>query len=167
MESKMTDPIHEPRSASPPTSAWNSLEIAKLLVGALTPIAIFVFTYWTNQSQTLETEALTTQRQAEESKRQSDDKAQAQANERFAQVVKYRAELWSSISPQMNDLYCYFLYVGHWKDLDPTEILKTKRSLDKLVYSNSPFFSPDFLIKYMLLWPKHSLREMGGVPTQS
>ena len=48
----------------------------------------------------------------------------------------------------MNDLYCYFLYVGQWKDISPEQVIITKRRLDKLVYSNSPFFSSDFLKQY-------------------
>ena len=127
---------------------WNSLEVTKLVVALLTPLAIFAFTYYTNLAQTRDTEARTTQRLHEEVERQKREKIESEERERFAQVLKYRAELWKTISPTMNDLYCYFLYVGHWKDLTPDSILKTKRDLDKYVYSNSPFFTSEFVKKY-------------------
>ena len=129
-------------------SVWNSLEVTKLLVGLLTPLAIFAFTYFTNLAQTREAEFRAEQRIQEEAARQKREKIESEEHERFAQVLKYRAELWRTISPMMNDLYCYFLYVGHWKDLSPEIVVKTKRNLDKYVYSNSPFFSAEFLNKY-------------------
>jgi hypothetical protein len=129
-------------------SPWNSLEISKLIVGALTPIAIGFFTVQTNKALVQETEVRARERHTEETQRQQRERVESEERERFAQVVRYRAELWRTISPQMNDLYCYFLYVGHWKQLAPNDILGKKRELDKQVYSNSPFFSPTFLAKY-------------------
>lgn len=145
--------------AAPSASAWNSLEVAKLLVGALTPIAIVIFTFWTDRIQTRETINLANQRQKEEAsrhsnekdeeiKRHNNEKEEDQKSERFAQVVKYRVALWEKISPRMNDIYTYFLYVGQWKDLYPIDILNAKRELDKLIYSNRPFFTIGFLSRY-------------------
>lgn len=121
----------------PDKPLWNSLEIAKIAVGILTPAAIFFFTYQTNraQSEYADTKAAVVRQETHE-------------RERFVQVTKQRIALWSEISPLMNDLYCYFLYVGHWKDISPGQAITIKRKLDKLIYSNSPFFSPSFLAKY-------------------
>ncbi|MBS0352473.1 MAG: hypothetical protein JSR83_01035 [Proteobacteria bacterium] len=116
---------------------WNSLEVTKILVGVLTPLSIFFFTIENNKATTEAAE-----------KKAAQEKVEIRERERFAQVAKERIRLWAEISPQMNDLYCYFLYVGHWKEITPTDVLKTKRSLDKLIYSNSPFFSSDFLSRY-------------------
>src|ERR1035437_2870580 len=74
-------------------SHWNSLEIVKLLVGLLTPIAIAVATYQYNAHKDIE----------------------VQKEERLKRVVAKRVELWDQIAPNMNDIYCYFLYVGRWK----------------------------------------------------
>lgn len=120
-------------------SLWNSLELSKIVVGALTPIAIFFFTYQTNRTQIKEEQAKETRVREETHDR-----------ERFVQVTKQRIVLWSEISPLMNDLYCYFLYVGHWKEIAPDQVVATKRKLDKLIHANSPFFSPEFLNKYSL-----------------
>jgi hypothetical protein len=49
----------------------------------------------------------------------------------------------SEALPDLNDLYCYFAWVGRWKELSPPEILLRKRRLDQLFYANSPFFSPE------------------------
>ncbi|MBB4864143.1 hypothetical protein HNP46_003007 [Pseudomonas nitritireducens] len=116
---------------------WNSLEITKIVVGALTPLAIFVFTLITHQGQ-----AALEKANADQVRRET------QERERVAQVTRQRVVLWTQISPPMNDLYCYFLYVGHWKEISPEQVLLTKRQLDKLIYSNSPFFSQDFLDRY-------------------
>lgn len=125
------------KESSPKKPLWNSLEVAKIGVGILTPLAIFFFTYQTNKLQTREAEG-----RAEQIRQETEER------ERFVQVTKQRIELWSAISPLMNDLYCYFLYVGHWKELAPEQVVSTKRKLDKLIYSNSPFFSSEFLAKY-------------------
>lgn len=116
---------------------WNSLEIAKIVVAVLTPLALFIFTYQVNKTQSLNTDA-----------KENEIRKENQERERFAQVTKQRIQLWAEISPLMNDLYCYFLYVGHWKEISPEQALLTKRKLDKLIFSNSPFFSPEFLKKY-------------------
>lgn len=124
-------------STAPEKTLWNSLEIAKIVVGILTPAAILYFTYMTNQEQTkhAENKAAIVRQETHE-------------RERFVQVTKQRITLWSEISPLMNDLYCYFLYVGHWKEIAPEQVVTTKRKLDRLIYSNSPFFSPEFLTRY-------------------
>lgn len=127
---------------------WNSLEITKIVVGTLTPVAILIFSYYTNLSlKEIEQERAASIR-AEANARADSLEAEARQHAKLMQVTKYRAELWPRISPLMNDLYCYFLYVGHWKDMTPEDVIKKKRELDKIVYSNSPFFSSGFLEKY-------------------
>jgi len=59
-----------------------------------------------------------------------------------------RIALLDEALPQLNSLYCYFVWVGDWKDLSPPEILSIKRRLDRLFYANRPFFSGDTLVKY-------------------
>jgi hypothetical protein len=124
-------------SAEKPKSLWNSLEVVKIGVAILTPIALFLFSYQINQTQLQNA-----------NDRADNVRKETQERERIVQVSKQRILLWSEISPLMNDLYCYFLYVGHWKEISPEQVIETKRKLDKLIYSNSPFFSPDFLGKY-------------------
>jgi len=127
---------------------WNSLEITKIVVGTLTPVAILIFSYYTNLSlKEIEQERASLIREEANARAESLE-TEARQYTKLMQVTKYRAELWPKISPLMNDLYCYFLYVGHWKDMTPQDIIRKKRELDKIVYSNSPFFSSGFLKKY-------------------
>ncbi len=97
---------------------WNSLEIVKLFVSSLTPIAVVWFGFYINRiSKRLE---------------------QAQwANQK---VIEKRISIYDIVAPKLNDLFCYFAYVGNWKDLTPVEVIKTKRDLDKQVFVYSPLF---------------------------
>lgn len=118
---------------------WNSLEIAKLVVGALTPILIFVY----GQKFTSEREKA------------------AEAVEQYAQVIKKRVELWDKLAIGLNDIYCYYLYVGHWKSLSPNDIVSRKRDLDKIVFANRPFFSDKFFEHYQAFMGA-TFRTFGG-----
>ena len=116
---------------------WNSLEITKIFLAILTPITILLLTFQLNKSQSAERET-----------REAAVRSEIQERARVTEVTKQRVKLWSDISPLMNDLYCYYLYVGHWKEISPEQVLAKKRQLDKLVYSNRPFFSENFISKY-------------------
>ena len=111
-------------AAKPPV--WNSLEITKLCVSLLTPIVIAVATYQYNVHKDLD----------------------VQQQERLRRVVAKRVELWDAMAPKMNDIYCYFLYVGRWKEMEPQEIIERKRDLDALLYSNRILFSQPFFESY-------------------
>src|ERR1700754_3371787 len=86
-------------------SVWNSLEISKLLVSLLTPIAIVWFTA-----------------QSDKNFRNSDH---LQENEK--RVFEYRQKVYDSVSYALNDFLCYELYIGNWKELSPAEIIGKKR----------------------------------------
>ncbi len=44
-------------------------------------------------------------------------------NQKLAEIVKKRAELWDQIAFPLNDIYVYFLFVGHWKEISATRDL--------------------------------------------
>src|SRR6266566_843777 len=52
------------------------------------------------------------------------------------------------IGATLNDLLCYFTFVGCWKELSPPEVVKRKRLMDRIVNVNAPLFSKDFVNKY-------------------
>jgi hypothetical protein len=110
----------------PPKSPWNSLEATKLVVSLLTPVAIAVATYQYNLSKD----------------------ADVQQQERLKRLVAKRIDLWDQMAPKMNDIYCYFLYVGRWKEFGPIEIIERKRQLDSLLYANQIIFSREFFASY-------------------
>lgn len=55
-------------------------------------------------------------------------------------VIEKRLALFESMAPKLNDLFCYFTYVGHWKELDPPGIITRKRDLDKEMHVHMPLF---------------------------
>jgi hypothetical protein len=108
------------------TEMWSSLEIVKLGVSAVTPFVVIAVGYWINlHLNELEKSQLANQR-----------------------VVEKRLEVFDVIAPLLNDLICYFTYIGDWKKLSPPKVLERKRTLDKKVYVNAPLFSEQFLERY-------------------
>lgn len=102
------------------------MEIAKLVVAALTPLTVafigvllafsarrFERSQWLNQT-----------------------------------LIEKRIELLSDALPQLNDLYCYFCWIGGWAEFSPTDMLEHKRAVDRLFYANQAFFSPEALAAY-------------------
>ena len=63
-------------------------------------------------------------------------------------VIEKRLALFESMAPKLNDLYCYFTYVGHWKELDPPRIIVLKRELDKEMHVFEALFPPELHEKY-------------------
>jgi hypothetical protein len=48
------------------------------------------------------------------------------------------------MAPLVNDLLCYFTYVGVWRDFDPPDIVALKRKIDRMIHINGPLFSGKF-----------------------
>jgi hypothetical protein len=90
------------------TSVWNSLEVAKLLVATLAPISVALLGWFIS----------------ERFKRLDDFQWKNR------KVVEKRIEIFDKLAPDLNQLYCYFAWVGNWKELTPPEIIAIKRSLD-------------------------------------
>lgn len=105
---------------------WNSLEVAKLALSLLTPIMILLIGIWVT-------------RFAERFK------ALLWANQK---VIEKRIAVYDELAPLLNDVYCYYGYVGNWKELTPPQVLEIKRKLDKRVYIYAPLFSPSFIDLY-------------------
>jgi hypothetical protein len=107
---------------STPQSVWNSLEIIKLVVGTVIPIIVGVLVWKLNEAI----------------------KRFEHRQWRNQKLIEKRLEIYDKIAPQLNDLLCYFTYVGCWKDLTPDEVVKMKRLLDKEIYLAMPMFSTAF-----------------------
>ena len=107
-----------PAMASP----WNSLELVKLVVSGATPLLVLLLGLLINrQLKRFEYLQWTSQK-----------------------VVEKRLTIYSDLVPILNDLLCYFTYVGCWKELTPPEVVKLKRAADRIVYVNAALFSGDF-----------------------
>lgn len=105
---------------------WNSLEIAKLVASILTPLMVTVFGILIHR--------LTKRIESHEWLNQK--------------VVEKRLAVYDELAPLLNDLLCYFTYIGTWKERRPPEIVDLKRDLDRRAHVAAPLFSPAFINAY-------------------
>ncbi len=109
-----------------PSPVWNTLEIAKLTVSALTPLLVVAIGLWIGRRlKGLEYLQWTNQK-----------------------VTEKRIAVFDELAPLLNDLYCYFTFLGCWKDLNPVEVVGRKRKMDRIVHVNAPLFSKEFVDRY-------------------
>ena len=104
------------------TTPWNSLEVAKLLAGLLTPAALAIFGLYIHRIT-----------------RRFED-----LQWRSQKLIEARLKIYEDLAPQFNDLLCYFIYVGCWKGLDPPDVVAMKRDMDKKIHIAAPLFSESF-----------------------
>jgi hypothetical protein len=97
---------------------WNSLELAKILVGILTPLAIFFLGVWISREARMW-----------EDRRWLDRK-----------LYERRFEFWDEMGPRLNDLLCFFTFVGHYREVTPPQAVKIKRDLDRIFFANRHLF---------------------------
>ena len=103
-------------------SVWNSLEVAKLVSGLLTPSVIAVVGIWINHIT----------------------KRFEQRMWKSQKLIERRSEIFDEMAPLFNDLLCYFCHVGCWKDLTPPEVIALKRKLDMPIHLAAPLFPFEF-----------------------
>jgi hypothetical protein len=99
-------------------TTWNSLEAAKLFVGILTPVAIFVLGVWGAR------------------------KAREWDHRQWLRRTHYerRLRFWDEMSPTLNDLLCFFTFVGTYRQLTPPRAIELKREVDRIFFSNAHLF---------------------------
>ena len=108
------------------TPIWNSLEIVKITIAATTPILVaFLLFYFNRVFKRYERAQWTNQK-----------------------ITEKRIEIYDTVAPKLNDLFCFFCFIGNWKEISPKRIIELKRWLDKKIYIYSPLFSQKFLVKY-------------------
>jgi hypothetical protein len=62
---------------------------------------------------------------------------------RNQELIRMRVEYYHSLAPQLNDLMCYFTFIGKWKQFSPPEVVAIKRAVDREFYSALPLFTPE------------------------
>ncbi len=107
-------------------SPWNSLEVVKLVVSGLTPVVVLLLGIWISRLA----------RRLEELQ---------WANRT---IVEWRIKVYDEVATLLNDLVCYFTFVGNWKELNPHQVVSLKRDLDKNIHIAAPLFSKRFLSLY-------------------
>jgi len=93
----------------PSNDPWNTLELAKLAVGILTPLSVaglgllisrhlkrLDLIQWKNQK-----------------------------------LLEKRIAVYDAVAPQLNLLLCFFTWVGNWKTISPDAVIQAKRELDR------------------------------------
>lgn len=59
---------------------------------------------------------------------------------RNQELTRTRLALYREIAGPLNDLLCYFTFIGGWKDVAPPDVVRVKRHVDKVFYVASPLF---------------------------
>lgn len=107
--------------------AWTSLETTKVVISVLTPLAVAIIGWQvTRVGKRIE---------------------QAQWSART--VVERRLELHKEMAPKLNDLVCFFTWIGNFRATDPPRAIATKRELDGAYFPNEHLFSHEFRAAYL------------------
>jgi hypothetical protein len=107
-------------------SQWTSLEIAKLVVAVLTPVLLFVLGIIVRRAASRVEDAQWGSRK----------------------LIERRLELYEEIAPRLNDLFCFFMRVGHFREVEPPKAIAVKRELDRTLHAHAPLFSREFEDSY-------------------
>lgn len=67
---------------------------------------------------------------------------------RNQELIAARLGYYREIAEPVNDLMCYFTFIGTWKELSPPQVIDRKRSLDRTFHTLAPFFSVEVARSY-------------------
>ena len=126
-------------------SEWSSLEVAKLAVGVLTPVLLLVLGVLVSRAA-----------------RRVEDIQWVNRK-----LVERRLDLFEEMAPKLNDLFCFFLLVGHFKEIEPPDALRRKRELDRSFHVHTTLFSHDFSDRYSAFMEHASPRSRDRAKTRS
>jgi hypothetical protein len=71
------------------------------------------------------------------------------------ELLRKRLQLFEEVAPRLNDIFCFFQAVGHWADLNPDEVIKRKRAIDRSIQVNRYLFRSDFWDAYQRFEQSH------------
>jgi hypothetical protein len=108
------------------TSHWNSLEVVKLFISTLTPLLVVIIGFLISR-RLKRLDSLQWKNQ---------------------KVTEKRIAVFEQLAPLLNDVFCYFMRVGGWKEMEPPGVVSKKRAMDRIVHVNRPLFSPAFFVSY-------------------
>src|SRR5438309_1174698 len=94
-------------------------EIAKLVVDFVTPIIVLILGIFVSRGlKQFETRVASNQ-----------------------ELVRRRVGFCDSVSQRLDTVFCFFLYVGNWRDVDPPKVISIKRELDSEFHRAIPYLS--------------------------
>jgi len=105
---------------------WRSMEIVAMFLALLTPVIMVYLAVRFSRSLKRMTE-----------KQWSNQK-----------IVEKRLEIYDKMVPKLNDLYCFYCYIGNWNEISPMGVLRIKKELDKDMNIYTSLFSEDLSKKY-------------------
>jgi hypothetical protein len=85
---------------------------------------------------------------------------------RNQELIRARLEYFRQLVPKLNDLLCFFDYIGAWQELSPPAMLSLKRALDKEFHCAKPLFSDAIGVKYYAFMD-HCFATFGGMGTSA
>lgn len=113
----------------PVPNLWNSLELTKLVVAILTPLSVTAFGWFISRRlKRLELLHWSNQK-----------------------LIEKRLSLYDSVAPLLNKLLCFYTWVGHWKDVSPSDVLKAKRELGQNFHIYRHLFDAEVFDTYEAL----------------
>ncbi|MCJ7718257.1 MAG: hypothetical protein MUO54_17290 [Anaerolineales bacterium] len=106
---------------------WRSLAIATMIIAILTPIIMVILAFrFSRIIKRMNKKQLSNQK-----------------------IVEKRIEVYDKMVPKLNDIFCFYCYIGNWNEITPTDVLRLKRELDKDMNIYASLFSDDLSKKYM------------------
>jgi hypothetical protein len=109
-----------------PNATQIAIEIVKIATGIATPVLVAIIGFRLNRTM----------------------QGLAAAQWANQKAVEKRIAVFDDLAPLLNDLYCYLMFVGNWKELKPNEVVQKKRQLDKKFYVYAALFSPELIRVY-------------------
>jgi hypothetical protein len=70
-------------------------------------------------------------------------------------LLQKRLSFFEDVAPKLNDIYCFYQARGHWSELEPTQIIKHKRSIDRAFNINRYLFGEAILQNYSAFIDAH------------
>jgi hypothetical protein len=119
----------------------NWAEALAAAAAVLTPFAILGLTLLVDQrSRRLQEQQQQHQERLEEQQRQSQQRLEEE-RWRNQELVKARLDRYNQLAIPLNSIFCYFTFVGGWKEISPVEVVDLKRQADQAFYVAMPLFT--------------------------
>jgi len=64
------------------------------------------------------------------------------------ELIRKRIQVYDEMAPMLNDIVCFFLYVGDFKSLPPATLIAHERNLDRKMHLYRPIFSTALESRY-------------------
>jgi len=71
-----------------------------------------------------------------------------QAQWQNRKIIELRLDVYKEVSPKLNAIYCYCMYIGDWKNHSPDDIVQMKRQLDKTMHVYRHLLSAEVFSAY-------------------